>query len=126
MPRGTNPTGVVRSQFRVGILPVPQLRRARGTPRLVETIGKVPRYCQRLNRREFQSRRIREVHIFVAVPVRILVKHDMPSVTHLVVQVRRAIQPRPVRVLHREVRQRVTCTVRDQVIHATIAQRRVG
>ena len=57
--------------------------------------------------------------------MRALVEQDVASVGDLVIEIRRAVKPRSVGVLHGEVGQCVAGAVSDGVVYAAVSQRLV-
>ena len=113
--------GGVAEQFAVRILAIVEGVGAAGVARLVEPVGEVCGQADALVGGDDQARGVGEVGGAVHVAVRAFAQQDVPSVAHLVVQVRRAVQPRAVWVLHREAGQGVAGAVSEGVLHAAVA-----
>ena len=116
---------VVGEQRPVGVFAVVHCGTAARIAVLVEAVGEVTRDAQRLERRDDQACRVREVVRAVDVAVRALVEQDVASVGDLVIEIRRAVKPRSVGVLHGEVGQCVAGAVSDGVVYAAVSQRLV-
>ena len=116
-------TGIVFGHGFIGIHAVGERRASARIALLIEAVGEVARDAQRLERRDDQSRGVREIAPAIDVAVRALVEHDVAAVGDLVGLIRRTVQPRPVGILHRIAGQCVNGAVTQRIVDTAIALR---
>ena len=86
-------TCIIRLQFGVRVFPVPHRRRPVCITGLIEPVRKVCRNAESLYRGYNQTRRVGEVADMLHIAVCSFIYQYVPSVRHLVINVRRTVKP---------------------------------